>query len=561
MNDSRLPAYQNTVGLSRTTVGGDQVILVIITPRILTPRVTHPYIFQVTDELVGQLQANRGHTSQLFAPGVMQANSAIASAIQPDAQGTGVAFDTTQLSNSWTFVLLVDTLVPSGVKRFILTGFFIDEPINRTTMHMNGGEGTLNPRAKMLVTNSYTVNHTPSLGPSPHHIPHQTPQWVVTSNMDHTPGGVHRAAASSLYMTDPTACAQFLPTRQNDHGNVLNYQNVALTSHVNRTRATPVAFRTPAQHLRTVGNALDNATGTFEAAGDAQHRLSFFDPFTSPGEQGDHQRFTTNLQSNLLSINQNIGGIPFSITAPFELDLLRRTYPNLQVMPLEVPHQTIQDERPQTLSCRENVYSFLTAQVVHATALSCNIGEIAFRYTSWTPEGKVGGSWEILHMAPVCRMESDAVMAQVNRFFSILAVDLWPMILNSQNGHFRVGCRHDSHGESFYDLVFYDFEDRGGLYYVNNAYGGVFLPVVGGLNILTNNMNGLQTMEQAITDSMGLDNPPTFGNQSYYETSPYGDAPLPMHPEDVVGSEDALHYIDSSPPPDLENPQLSNLVL
>lgn len=124
-----------------------QVKLTFFSPQLVPIQVVHPYQYQFTSELIDEMSSN-----PLGPAAAVQSNSpAVRKAILPS--NGGLVLDTRNLSNQWTFVLIIDTgmemhgtVTTPGLRQIALGYVLNEEPIDAL--------GNPNPNAILVFTNN-----------------------------------------------------------------------------------------------------------------------------------------------------------------------------------------------------------------------------------------------------------------------------------------------------------------------------------------------------------------------------------------------------------------------
>ena len=124
---------------------GPKVELELFSPKRLPTQVLRSYVYDITPEFLDHV-FNSGAASmqEAIAPNGAKNNPAVSTAMMPIDQG--LILDTNEISNTWSFVLIIDTdpmsngirhAAPSTKTRFIASGYvaglnlaMAEEPIN-----------------------------------------------------------------------------------------------------------------------------------------------------------------------------------------------------------------------------------------------------------------------------------------------------------------------------------------------------------------------------------------------------------------------------------------------
>jgi len=529
MHDFPPPAAATHVGTNTISTNGNDAHLIVISPRHLGHQVVKPYLLRAECDLIEQVYQANDVRKVVGGIGV---NPSIINSVIPDPDGQ-LQFDTNQLSEQWTFVLLLDLHTATGTRRHTIYGFFRDEPINPNTAQGHTGNPTLNLEATMMVTGCISVNVLATFGANG--VCTDPGAIGLSGTYDFTPKVIGdmqvRSAYDALYFTDPASCAESTTVNGADSVTVSpGARQISVTADT----SLPTRLRSPRGVLREVGEAVHYAAMMNSAHNEMQQSSTNFLHDDSMSEMSN---FLWHVNQTLSTQRTSLIGTPFPLSMPIKLRKVVDCAPSIKVQYIKATAHNGVNERPQTIICPENTYAYMVTQVLQSMAIEYNIGEIQFRYSSFTPGVSLleqqRGALEVMHVVPMVNMTDQAMAANAQSFFNALAVDLWPMIkLSSQQGEFNVFVRHDIHGETFVNLQFYDRPHLDGWYCTNNVYGGLFSPNYGGRDTQLTNANQLLTLTRGLGCAMcpDLDADTSTLPQDYpgYDDEPGGLPPQPI---------------------------------
>lgn len=488
-----------TVPTHQFQIDNNKAKIVFIAPRYLGTQVVRPYLLTVGPDLLQNI-GNAPNAMHTMGSGPLHSQEMI-NAVLPDANG-GIEFNGSMLSDQWTFVMMIDIAISTGTRRFIVSGFIQDEPINQFTLGTHGVNPTVNPNAMLLITHCLNVNVCATLGSNG--VCTSSDNVKVRDVYDFTPrvlSSISTNPGEKLYFTDPATCSE--AAIRDSQGDVVISVGDSMVDNA-QVNYLPSRLRSPRNILREVGAAIDSAAGITESVAEIGKPSRYNASYDA--NLDDMSNFLMNVSQQLKSQRSGMVGTPFQMSTPVSMNKIIRTFPNLDIKCIKGNSGAIVDERPQTIICPENVFAYMIGQVIQSTALDFNIGEIAFRYSSFNPNA-VGvmqsGVLEVNRAVPMIAMTDEAMRANLHMFFKVLENDLWPIIKHSsQQGDFNVILRHDINGETFIGLHFYDRPEIDGWYTTNNVFGGMFMPNLGTLDVQLTNAQQLMSMERGAAVSL-----------------------------------------------------------
>jgi hypothetical protein len=331
-----------------------------------------------------------------------------------------------------------------------------------------------------------------TLGPRP------TQQISIRSAADITPALTNQfAQGHELFLIDPGDLTK--ATRlQTPSEQIECFGDLAVANRRQHAAVLPSRLKSPRHVLREIGDALDSAS----VASDAGSVVSDMNRNRCNMIGDSYETFVHTFKQNLATAN-NTSFIPspVDVTTSMTLEQLDHVYPNLQVQCVGVPHSLNGNDRPQQMICPQNILSYMIANTISAVAVGKAIGEIAFRYCSYSKDimSSATGAWQIHNASLVCPASQELIRECVEEFMRSLTFDLWP-IIKMTHGDFDIMVRHDAQGETFIDLQLLDFGRIDGMYITHNNLAGLVTPSIGTENELSHNATELQRL----VDSIGL---------------------------------------------------------
>lgn len=490
----------NNTYLNQGLSNGNSATLYVVTPRNIPQQVIRPYQYNFDENLVN-LMAEETDIRYIFNPHSRAFHSEVLNqAIIPNMQGTPI--DTSDFSMMWSFVLVIDQakspgssyILPTNKNRTLVSGFFLDEPINPQTIHYT--KPTPNMRALMLFTHisNVALNDyiSPKLGSSE--------QLTITRDDDCISSFVDNVSSGDMYLMTPSAIRRVTHTG-NDGESISTYGDnhvATLTENV----VTTSRLNSPKHQFQDIVYALDSAMDHSIERGLRPSSSMVNEGYTDP-----LQDFMNVFDANIVTSNHfnPIAGI--EVNKSMTLGQLDQIFPNLKVQPFEVPNTSRWDVRDQKELTIHNSMSSMIASTVGAIATGSGIGQISFRYTSkiTTNVLEVGqkDAWEIKFVVTLVPANDGRRKGCIRAFTDSLKLNLWP-ILQTMGGDFDVIIHHDINGETLVSLQFHDFNKSYGWYETCNRLGGMSVPVVGDINSIINNSSELQCLMDSIAISSGI---------------------------------------------------------
>lgn len=403
---------------------------------------------------------------------------AAASTILPDP--TGQRVDTSALSDQWTFVLIVDSILNAAVWegtansspiRDMYTGWIIDEPIRN---HFGGWMA--NPGAVFTTTHHMRLNAYQEMGPTG-----MKQQISVIDDKDYLPGQVAQTLQSdgqTLLDLRPEKvvngiCADDFSDSYSVHGTtVQNYrESIPIDSSLN----------TPVHHL---GRIVSGIADTVNIMRHPSRESESFDMF----HQGTDVMLSA-LGNNLTAGSSDVYGI-LDPSKPFNFDDINQRFPDVDVQIIRQPENPAIDLIDAGAATPKNVFSSLLASSLPGVLTNYNFADVAFSYCSWRqPVGALPGergTFEFQGLGPLFVMSPEQIQANADFLKKELMRDIFPSILMNC-GEFYLTVKSTIAGESIIDLRLMDWSNQDGFIEQSNRLGGLNTPLIGVSTTLDNN--------------------------------------------------------------------------
>ena len=479
---------------------GKRAILYVFTPSMIPQQILRPYKYDFNGNLIDEIVSARDKLAQSVAPNGLGMTSAnVNGAILPNPNG--IPLDMGTLSSQWTFVLIIDTVPPayndrtvlhSPTRRIIATGFCSDEPINKYT-------NTINPNAVLMFTKSNMTYVTPSYGEAGHAskirnasdldvvselnamIAPTTPLYVGTPQ--DIRGAVSAGVNGETFGTYGDLCLN----------NIKQDQNAKLISGQLKTPKAQLGDIT-----RAIDHAINFAMNTQECVQNPLMPSSLEDPADLAKDT-----FNTNVRGSVEMLPRN----SIDTSKPMSMGNLTYIFPDLEVVPCEIPVASAWDTTTQDAMTARNSMSSMLSASLSALVPSCGLSDIMFRYASYTHAGPSAfdfnqGTWEILKFNTLVECSPRVQQANVEMFEHYFETQLVP-ILKLIRGDFDLMAYIDVCGYILIDLNYKaDFGQQlgSGFYETSSRLGGFINPMV--MDLDTINHNSIQ-LDALVTGTIG----------------------------------------------------------
>lgn len=481
---------------------GKRATLYVFTPSMIPQQILRPYKYDFNENLIDEIVSARETMQQSTAPNGLGLRSAnINGAILPNP--VGIPLDTATLSNQWTFVLIIDATPPSfdarrviqsPTSRIIATGFCSDEPVNIMT-------GTPNPHATLMFTKSNMTYVTPTIGARGMSADlrngHDT-DVVSELNAMMTP-------STDLYLGTPQDVRSVSSTGPD--GEVYGSYGELCLNNTKEGQAAHLLngqLKTPKIQLGQLVGALDSSI-TFAEARDT----GFSSPLT-PGKYGAsvEEIAEAAFNENVMGSNEMLPMNGLDTSHPMQMGNLMYIFPDLEIVPFQIPMTSPWDTTPQdAMTVRNSMSSMLSASLSNLVP-SCGLAHIFFRYASYNQTGPMTfmsngkGMWEIINYGTLVECDPRQQESCITLFQEYFWMELVP-ILKLVHGDFDLMAYVDASGYILIDLNYKDdfnSEIGTGFYETSSRLGGFTNPMLADFGTLNHNATQLQSL---VTNAIG----------------------------------------------------------
>lgn len=417
-------------------------------------------------------------------------------AILPDPQG--ISMDTTQYDNMWSFILVFDNggnnmtsmRWGSPKKRTVLTGYFLDEPLNPMTMFSSSP--THNPNAMMLFT------HTSStiLQDRIDKIVQRSHRIVANEDIVPQATAAHVHNGEELALVDAATIAKCQIPIEDDI-RISSDAGAYLSTFNDMSGIVSSNARSPRHQLLAIADAMDTAktrtdatenSGIFGTVVDTVTSLDPFDIFINEVYQNVASRQTGVINQN--SIDPRL---------PIPLSALDNLFPNMNVVPFKIPINPEYEICDQGTVNPHNIMSSMIQSSIGVFASECLLASIQFRYGSWSVGDLCGmqeGQWQIIAASSMIGddLDQNKLSAALNRFRRLMETSLFPIVKDTC-GDFDLIAAYDMSSSTIIDLNLMDYNNPGmGYYEGHNRLGGMVSSAIGGESTLNNNRIQFDTL-------------------------------------------------------------------
>ena len=479
---------------------GKRAILYVFTPAIIPSQFLRPYKYDFNGNLVDQIVTAKEKMNCAVAPnGLGISSDLVNKSILPTPNG--IPLNTSVLQTQWTFVLIADTSPNPAMRRsalspstrIIATGFCSDEPVNRTTMAI--GQPTINPSAILMFTKTNTTYVTPQMGKfGVHNNVTNAADLDVVGEMN------GMLAATDLFVATPQDIrSTVFSGGSRVDGQITGAYGELCLNNIKDGESNKLisgSLKTPKIQLGQIMQALDRSIDYTTAVSDGI--ANPIGPNVMP-DVADMARAA--FDQNVSGSRQPMPRSGIDTSRPISMQELAFMFPNLDVIPLEIPMASPWDATPQdAMTARNSMSSMLSASLSNLVP-SCGLANILFRYSSYMTSGPMTtigqGVWEILDYRMLVDMSPTQIENSIKLFENYFEMELTP-ILKVVRGDFDLLAHVDVMGYILIDLVFKDdymtLNQHEGFYETSSRLGGFMNPMVADLGILNHNAIQLDTL-------------------------------------------------------------------
>ena len=463
-------------------------MLFLYSPKNFGAQVIRPYIYNFTDNMIDRLTSSVSMTEAVTRSDNLKSPD-IACAIRPEANG--ILLDTGVVSNSWTFLLILD-LAPkylggdiaaiASPSRMICSGWCVDTPVVEYTI--NSTDPVMNPNCILHITHHCFINfmdRANSIG--------AMPQTNVRVNNDLIDSSLDMMAANvDTYLMTPGDVIRNVHM-DNGIGTRVTTEGTAAVANVNTGAACiQSVLKSPMHHLKEIvmnlGSAIDLENSADKATRSAMDNAI--------GVSDTLENVTRTFSNNVPhSTGQPWQQMAIDVTVPITIQELDQRFPGIQVVIQKIARESQWDVIPQTEISAKVTYSSMVSAAITSIAMECGLAHIDFSYSSFVPKldltASDKGVWQFRPPADILIPNPDPGIAQqqleaaVMKFRYNLENNLFP-VLKAASGDFQLHARYDANSETIVDLHFEDFSystEGRGFYESSNRMSQLNNPMIG----------------------------------------------------------------------------------
>lgn len=515
--------------------GNGSATLFIFSPRALSKQFVRPYVFNFSDNFIDEI-VGKQFDANMFN-GMNKKSDAVLNAIVPTSFDGIYQVRNEELSFYYTFMLIVQRdqaqnalspflKAPSPMKRQLISGYFLQEPYNPTTMYL--GSPTINPNATMVFTHDSVFHVSPNdmmrngntvinMNHNADNISRTTEQMVVPDALNQ---GDNR-----LFMMRPMDLDRAAGLSANFGESSVNGMANASLDAVAGSRggnaAVPLAssLKSPMAQLNHICDAA--RTVLYSNLYESGNMNSFTNPFIPRQDDPvNAQRYMAQtFSSSLETVDLNPmtrEGTDIDTSIPMTIAQLDQRFGNqLMIMPFIVESHASCELTPQDeITSHKSVMSSMLASTISSMLPCYNIGGISFSYYSYMSNtGGLGrkGVWNLINVDPLIpNIGPDGIdhhlQACIHMFYQEMENNLFPILLNA-GGDFELHAEINCYNVSLINLIYMD--ERGmctnpnGYWETNNCFNNFTNPLLAGENIAARNVNSLAAFKDATLASIG----------------------------------------------------------
>lgn len=361
---------------------GERAVLYVFRPvqsRALTDQAHRANLFHFDDRFCAQAAEtiesaiHRGTSSRSV---LALANGPEASRLLRPSSSPDAIVKTSTLSGNWQFMLCIYEGGESSLarQRVVLTGYFIDEPINPLTLHSS--KPTANPQATMVFTHKTVVGMQRSADYT------GTPQASYATFLDvHcvNPQQQMPLTAGEMHLLDATTCINTLDGTVNGSSFSTPGATSGLSSLEGSTDLNTTHDRSK-HAIREVLTCVHQGHEQFQM----ESRMSSFSGgmnFATPRANGDTLLGIVKEQFTSRNTAMYGGDKSPKSRDTWHLGRLIRTYPGLRIEPLQPEGAYMFSAADQSAGSEHNTFSALLCAEVPAIMVDAGLGTLSFTAT------------------------------------------------------------------------------------------------------------------------------------------------------------------------------------
>lgn len=479
--------------------------------RPFTDQLHRPLTYRLSDEVLTAAHVaahrveNQGKSPRAAVESVLAAPYAL-DAMMPSFDPMA-RIGLSNLSNTWKFLFVTNGFQSTPEKmtpwaqgnagRELYFGYFVDEPINPTTLHM--AQPTLNHDAKMVITHKSvihsTVAHTPQASIPRFHT------LMDAAMLD--PMTMTALSDRPLQVNDPLHLSQNTEMQSGGAGvhyaipqpvaaNDLSYQSVPI--------AIDASLQNPQENLRTLMNAAIAANSKVQTDRQFGRNTAFEDNYThddiiSESMEGYFQSASAAANFGLRPDQAHTLGMLWQIYQP-------------QVFPVASDRSVLFSPADQSRRHASTVFCALLSSAIPPLLMQAQILHLAFQYESRSYDRNQPQVWTIYSVQAAVPMPDEILHRKVQAVMQELEQGLFRGMVQ-QRGDFAV---HGSFGVANVTHCYVNFhcdtERMVDPYEVPSVLGGLTTSLVADSNTTFQNSAQYAQLLQAMTGGEILEAPP-----------------------------------------------------
>ena len=497
MNDfDYMEQSDNQFNMGQFSVSNDEATLILCSPRQINDLCTRPLMYNFSNQLIEDISTNidkrsSGHGSEtLWTPNMM-------TAVLPE--GNGQRVDTLNLSNSWTFVLIIN-MTPKGIsygatgptKRFIASGVCLSEPINPMTMYMS--TPTINEFCVLQIHHSTTLSLCPTMN-------------------NHYSGYTKRLDTDFDSITQQTGQYYKDPMYIMNNKKLRETTNFDGDTQVFRSGEAAIGNNEHSVNIQTSEGSpkheLNRTIDTISRAVNMEKTQNGIENYLIGNNRiNTYNNFINNIDAEMMNDGiLNSVKLGLDISVPQILGDVIKVYPSIKILPFNINNTgSGLGERPQTLLGNQNTMSSLIVNCMNTIIPHAGLSEVMFRYDSFNHNvmqipGRTSGTWELQHACELISGNEMSLESSLSQFKMLMESDVFPILLTTC-GDFSLTCKYDITGETIINLQFLDEAQIDGYYVHHNKLGGLVSPHIGTINNLHHNSGELCGLFKGISTNV-----------------------------------------------------------
>jgi len=499
MPDNSVPTMINLGGINQ-----GKAALFLFTPRQIVDHYKRPLMYNFNNEVATSIAENIVENPSMHGIDKVLKSPSVNSAIIPDSRN-GIGLATSQYSDHWTFVAIVDESIDDHfasnaiVNRHILIGICGTEPIAQNGLSSATPEQFLNPNCQLIVTRKLMINRYSTAGVNG--VQHNLKTITDTSTADY-----HTSVwnpANEYYSMSPECTIKSTVADNEGYTSIVDSSD---SLNVKQSLQVSAPMESPRRHLKCILNGLDDANSK------SLYSSQIGEFGDSSGLLGDQdENFEEYAKSSIAAtdtlgkaVYYNQGGIDGLISTGYlSIGMINSQYCP-KVLVIQTPTHTPAEIIPQYETSINNVFSSLVCACLPTYLNSVGLSAISFMYNS------AADATQVLNIESVVASTQQDLHFKWGAFLYILQTELFPILI--QNGNFDIQANCSVNSTTNVILNFLDFSPlpAGSVYEENSVLGGIVSPLIGTKAHMQQNSLQLNDLIKSISAS------------SFYKNNLYG---------------------------------------